>query len=46
MENEIRQMIDKVKNFKQFVNESYTEGYTMYTGISLKQWNNFWKNFT
>jgi hypothetical protein len=44
MENEMRQMIDKVKTFKQFVNESFTQGYTMYTGISLKQWNNVWKD--
>lgn len=25
-------------------NESFTQGYTMYTGISLKQWDNVWKN--
>ena len=45
MSKEIRQMIDKVKNFKQFVNENISNGgYTMYSGISLKAWENIWKN--
>ena len=39
----------KLKNFikttiREFLNENYIQGYTMYTGISLKQWNNVWKD--
>ncbi len=35
---------NNVKNFKNFLNENNTQGYTMYTGISLKQWENIWKD--
>jgi len=35
---------NNVKNFKNFLNEKYTQEYTMYTGISLKQWDNIWKD--
>jgi hypothetical protein len=46
MSKEIREQIDKVKNFNQFVNENDngSDVYTMYTGISLKQWENVWKD--
>lgn len=44
MSEDIRKMIDKVKNFKQFVNENKNQTYTMYTGVSLKSWDNIWKN--
>ena len=37
-------MKDNIKDFNQFVNENYTQGYTMYTGVSLKQWYNIWKD--
>lgn len=44
MSKEMREQIDRVKNWKQFLNENISNGYTMYTGISLKQWENVWKN--
>jgi len=40
----MREQIDRVKNWKQFLNENISNGYTMYTGISLKQWENVWEN--
>lgn len=33
----------KTKYFE-FVNEKSTPKYTMFTGVSLKQWNTIWKN--
>jgi hypothetical protein len=44
MSKEMREQIDRVKNWKQFLNENISNGYTMYTGISLKQWENVWKD--
>jgi hypothetical protein len=44
MSKEMREQIDRIKNWKQFLNENISNGYTMYTGISLKQWENVWKN--
>jgi hypothetical protein len=46
MSKEIREMIDKVKSFKQFVNENSdnSRNYTMYTGVSKEMWENVWKN--
>ena len=41
---------NNIKNFKNFLNENIiidgksTQEYTMYTGISLKQWYNIWKD--
>jgi hypothetical protein len=39
----------KIKKFikttiREFLNENYTQGYVMYIGISLKQWENVWKD--
>lgn len=46
MSEDIRKMIDKVKNFKQFVNENneITQTYTMYNGVSRKVWETVWKD--
>jgi hypothetical protein len=44
MSKKMREHIDMVKNWKQFLNENIDNGYTMYTGISLKQWENVWKD--
>lgn len=40
-----KEMITHIDKFKQRVlNESLSKSYTMYSGISLKQWDNIWKN--
>jgi hypothetical protein len=44
MSKEIREQIEKIKSFGKTLNENYTQGYTMYTGVSLKRWNNIWKD--
>jgi hypothetical protein len=40
MSKDIRENINKIKK----LNENITKTYTMYSGISLKQWENIWKN--
>ena len=45
MSKDVRKMIDKVKNFKQFINENVQKPtYSMLTGVSLKKWNDVWKD--
>lgn len=40
-----KEMITHIGKFKQrMINENLSKSYTMYSGISLKQWDNIWKN--
>lgn len=42
MSKEMRKYINTFK--QRMLNESISKTYTMYSGISLKQWNNIWKD--
>lgn len=44
MSKEMRKQINKVKDFKQFLNENVTNGITMLTGISRDKWDSIWKD--
>jgi hypothetical protein len=43
MSKEMRKYIDTFKQ-RMILKENYSQTYTMYGGISLKQWENVWKN--
>ena len=44
MSKEMREHINKVKNFRQFLNEDIKTGITMLTGISSDKWDSIWKD--
>ena len=44
MSKEMREQINKIKNFNEFFNENTTNGITMLTGISRDKWGSIWKD--
>ena len=44
MSKEMREQIDRVKNWKQFLNENINNSITMLTGISRDKWESIWKD--